>query len=478
MNHKKDTAAKDKLLKGFLKEPAERLTMQFSASHRFDRALFKQDIAVSLAHIKMLKSIGLLDDKEHEKLSNALLLTKDKIAKGKVEWRDELEDIHMHIESEITRQLGETGRKLHPGRSRNDQVATDIRLYLRDATDDLIDTIARLRQVLAERAEEYHAVLMPGFTHLQPAQPVTFGHHLMAWQEMLVRDQERLTDCRKRINQMPLGAAALAGTSFPVDRTLLAKELGFDAPMKNSLDAVSARDFAIEFAAATAICMQHLSRWSEELILWCSPQFGFVELPDHLCTGSSIMPQKKNPDLPELVRGKSGRVFGNLVALLTLMKGQPLAYNKDNQEDKEPLFDSVRTLKDCLKVWILLASGMCVNPARTEAALNLGHINATCLADYLTAKGMPFREAYAIAGKAVRQAIRKKKRLQELKPEQFRQLSELIEKDIYPQLDYANIVASYDLPGGSAPARVRQAARNTLLGLKKRATHRTPPNKT
>ena len=454
-----------KLLKGFLKQPASEFTSRFSASHQFDRTLFKQDIKVSHAQIKMLRSIGLLSAKEYKTLHTALNQVAKEIAAGQMNWQDELEDIHMHIEARITEKTGDTGRRIHIGRSRNDQIATDMRLYLREEIDHITYLMLELRHVLATRALEHHALLMPGFTHLQPAQPITFGHHLLAWHEMLTRDQARLADCRKRVNTLPLGAAALAGTSFPINRQFLADELGFDALLSNSLDAVSARDFITEFLAAAAICMQHLSRWSEELILWCTAQFGFVELPDHLCTGSSIMPQKKNPDLPELIRGKSARVFGNLTTLLTLMKGQPLAYNRDNQEDKEPLFDSVTTIKDCLKAWCLLAEGMQVNAQRMEMALQHGHMNATRLADYLTEKGLPFRKSYELAGQAVRLAMARGVNLQDLSPAQLQQISPLIKEDLF--LDYPRLVASYDLPGGSAPRRVKTAARTALRQIAK-----------
>ncbi len=450
----------NKLLSGLLQKQASNFTQSFTASHSFDKRLYEEDILVSRAHVKMLYSIGMLNQKEFRVLDKGLKETASYIAKGNMSWKDELEDIHMHIESHLTKKIGDTGKKLHLGRSRNDQIATDVRLYIRKGIDELALLMNELRKELATKALEEYATLMPGFTHLQPAQPVTCGHHLMAWHEMLLRDYERMQDCRKRVNMMPLGSAALAGTSFPIDRNMLAKELGFDEVMANSLDAVSSRDFIIEFIAAAAITMQHLSRWAEELIIWCTAQFGFVELADELCTGSSIMPQKKNPDLPELIRGKSGRVFGNLISILTIMKGQTLAYNKDNQEDKEALFDTMDTLKNCIIAWKLLIRGMTFNHQNMEKSLELGYVNATRLADYLTKKDIPFRTAYSMAGKlvALAQKHKYKRGLQDIPIAQMQLVSSVIEDDIYKLLDLTQIVASYNHFGGSAPNRVKKAA--------------------
>ena len=459
----------NKLLSGLLQKQANNFTQSFTASHSFDKKLYKEDILVSRAHVKMLYSIGMLNQKEFRVLDKGLKETASYIAKGKMSWKDELEDIHMHIESYLIKKIGDTGKKLHLGRSRNDQIATDIRLYIRKGIDELALLMNELRKELATKALEEYATLMPGFTHLQPAQPVTCGHHLMAWHEMLLRDYERMQDCRKRVNMMPLGSAALAGTSFPIDRNMLAKELGFDDVMANSLDAVSSRDFIIEFIAAAAITMQHLSRWAEELIIWCTAQFAFVELADELCTGSSIMPQKKNPDLPELIRGKSGRVFGNLISILTIMKGQTLAYNKDNQEDKEALFDTMDTLKNCIIAWKLLIRGMTFNHQNMEKSLELGYVNATRLADYLTKKDIPFRTAYSMAGKlvALAQKHKYKKGLQDIPIAQMQAVSSVIEDDIYELLDLKQIVASYNHFGGSAPNRVKKAANMAIRKAEK-----------
>lgn len=457
-----------KLLSGLLQKEANAFTQKFTASHRFDKELYKEDIAVSRAHIKMLYSIGMINKKEHNELSDGLKEVFELIAYNKMEWSDKLEDIHMHIESWLINKLGLIGKKLHLGRSRNDQVATDSRLYVRNSIDEICVIMLELMQDLAAKALEEHNTIMPGFTHLQPAQPITCGHHLMAWHNMLERDYDRMKDCCKRVNMMPLGAAALAGTSFPIDRAMLAKELGFAGIMNNSLDAVSSRDFIIEFIAAAAISMQHLSRWAEELIIWCSLQFGFVNLPDELCTGSSIMPQKKNPDIPELIRAKSGRVFGNLIAILTVMKGQTLAYNKDNQEDKETLFNTVHTLKNCLNAWRMLIDGISFNRQKMAKSLEIGYTNATRLADYLTQKKIPFRSSYELAGKLVAKANIKNKSLQKLTIEEMQEVSPLIEKDIYDLLNYRNILSSYNHIGGSAPNRVSKEAQQALNNAQKK----------
>jgi argininosuccinate lyase len=371
----------------------------------------------------------------------------------------------MNVETALTEAIGDAGKRLHTGRSRNDQVATDVRLWLRDEIDLIRIAIARLQAALLTLAEREADTVMPGFTHLQVAQPITFGHHMMAWFEMLERDRARLADCRGRVNVMPLGAAALAGTTYPIDRHLTARLLGFDHPAENSLDAVSDRDFAIEFTAAAAILMMHLSRFSEELILWASAQFAFVDLSDSFCTGSSIMPQKKNPDVPELVRGKSGRIFGHLMGLLTLMKGQPLAYNKDNQEDKEPLFDTVDNLKGCLKVYAEMMGQVTCRRERMRTAAAQGFSTATDLADYLVRKGIPFRDAHEIVGKAVALGVREGRDLAELTIDELRGFSERIEPDVYAVLTLEGSVAARDHLGGTAPAQVRAAIGRARLRL-------------
>ncbi len=457
-----------KLLNARLNKQANKFTQKFTASHRFDRRLYAEDLAVSTAHAKMLHKIGALTKGESTALINGLEKVKQRIQNGKLKWRDDLEDIHMHIEAQLISDLGEVGKKLHLGRSRNDQVATDLRLYLRKEIDEISKLMLDLCLELANKALVEHATLMPGFTHMQPAQPITCGHHMLAWYSMLLRDYGRLMDCRKRVNQMPLGSAALAGTSVKIDREITAKELEFDEIMDNSLDAVSSRDFIIEFNAVASIAMQHLSRWSEELIIWHTNQFSFVELDDQLCTGSSIMPQKKNPDLPELVRGKSGRVIGNLIAILVVMKGQALAYNKDNQEDKELLFDTVDSLKESLTAWILIVKGMEFKRDNMREALEFGYVNATRLADYLVDKGVPFRDAYKQTGMLVRKAEEKKIALGDLELEEMHKVSNKIDKDIYSILDYKNIIKSYDHLGGSAPNRVRKAATQAIKAIERK----------
>ena len=376
---------------------------------------------------------------------------------GTFEWLLDLEDVHLNIEKRLTDKIGDAGKRLHTGRSRNDQVATDVRLWLRAATDDVLISITNLQTSLLELAEQHIDTIMPGFTHLQVAQPVTFGHHLMAYFEMLKRDAERFADCRKRINRLPLGAAALAGTSYPIDREMVAKTLGFDAVCENSLDAVSDRDFAIEFTAAASVLMMHLSRFSEELILWSSPRFAFIDIADRFCTGSSIMPQKKNPDVPELVRGKTGRVYGHLVGLLTLMKGQPLAYNKDNQEDKEPLFDTADTLLITLEIYADMLRGITVNKANMRQAALEGFATATDLADYLVKKGMPFRDAHEVVALAVKDAVQKSCDLADLPLTELQKFSRMITDDVYQVLTLEGSIASRNHIGGTAPAQVKQA---------------------
>lgn len=452
---------------GRFSEPVAQLVQRYTASIGFDYRLAEYDIQGSLAHARMLAATGIIQPADLAAIEQGLAQIREEISKGEFEWQLEQEDVHLNIERRLTALTGDAGKKLHTARSRNDQVATDIRLYLRTAIDEIIDLIHTLQYVLLDLAEQQAATIMPGFTHLQVAQPVSFGHHLLAYHEMLQRDGQRLQDCRKRVNQLPLGAAALAGTSYPVDRAMVAHELGFDDICHNSLDAVSDRDFAIEFCACAALIMMHLSRLSEELILWMNPAFGFIRLADRFCTGSSIMPQKKNPDVPELVRGKTGRINGHLVALLTLMKSQPLAYNKDNQEDKEPLFDTVDTLKDTLTIYADMLAGLHVNPEAMRQAALRGYSTATDLADYLVKKGIPFRDAHEAVAQAVRFAESKACDLSELSLADLRQFSEVIEQDVFEVLTLEGSLQSRNHPGGTAPEQVREAicrARSQLPG--------------
>ncbi len=408
-----------------------------------------------------------ISEAERDAIVAGLEAIRGRIERGELVWSVALEDVHMNIESALTADIGEAGKKLHTARSRNDQVATDVRLWLRDEIGQIRGEILRLQQALLDLAEREADTIMPGFTHLQTAQPVTFGHHMMAWLEMLERDRERLADCNRRLNVMPLGAAALAGTSYPIDRHYTARLLGFERPAENSLDAVSDRDFAVEFTAAASILMMHLSRFSEELVLWSSAQFAFVELPDRFCTGSSIMPQKKNPDVPELVRGKTGRVFGHLMGLLTLMKGQPLAYNKDNQEDKEPLFDSVDQLKGCLRVFADMVPAIACKRDNMRGAARRGFATATDLADYLVRKGTAFRDAHERVGKAVAYCIERGIELSGLSLEELQRFSPVIERDVFAVLSLDGSVASRSHIGGTAPTQVRAAikrARQRLAG--------------
>lgn len=443
---------------GRFTESTDAFVAAFTASVDFDRRMYRQDIRGSIAHARMLARVGVLSEADCAAIVAGLEVIRGEIERGEFVWSTALEDVHMNIEARLTERIGDAGKRLHTGRSRNDQVATDIRLYLRDALDALLAELRRLLGGLAELAGREADTIMPGFTHLQVAQPVTFGHHLLAWFEMLKRDHQRLLDCRKRLNVMPLGAAALAGTSYPLDRQYTAQLLGFDAPCANSLDAVSDRDFAIEFTAASAILMTHLSRMSEELVLWSSAQFDFVELPDRFCTGSSIMPQKKNPDVPELVRGKTGRVNGHLVALLTLMKSQPLAYNKDNQEDKEPLFDTVDTVQGCLRAFADLVPALRPKRERMLESARRGFATATDLADYLVRKGLPFRDAHEVVGKAVRLGVETGRDLAEMTLAELRQFSPLLEDDVFTVLTLEGSVAARNGWGGTAPNRVREAA--------------------
>jgi len=469
MTNKNNENMKDhsdnKLWGGRFSESTDAFVEAFTASIQFDQRLYKHDIAGSKAHSQMLHKVGLLTEEEMQAIHQGLDDIQQEIEQGDMEWSIALEDIHMNIEAKLTDRIGLAGKKLHTGRSRNDQIATDIRLWLREQIDLISDEIKRLQTGLLDVAEREADTILPGFTHLQVAQPITFGHHMLAWYEMLVRDYERLQDCRKRVNIMPLGAAALAGTTYPIDRAYTAELLGFDRPANNSLDAVSDRDFAIEFTAAATLIMTHLSRFSEELVVWTSAQFNFINLPDRFCTGSSIMPQKKNPDVPELVRGKTGRVNGHLISLLTLMKSQPLAYNKDNQEDKEPLFDTVDTLLGCLRAYADMMPHVEVKAENMRKAAMQGFSTATDLADYLVGKDLPFRDAHEVVGKAVAYGVETSKDLSEMSLEELQQFSDTITQDVFDVLTLEGSVAARDHLGGTAPAQVRAritAARNSL----------------
>jgi argininosuccinate lyase len=441
---------------GRFQEQTDAFVAAFTASVGFDQRLALVDIEGSIAHARMLNHIGVLSDSELDSIIDGLARVRGEIEAGEFAWSEQLEDVHMNIEARLTQLIGDAGKKLHTGRSRNDQVATDIRLYLRAEIRHCLTQIRQFQQGLLDLAEQHAATIMPGFTHLQVAQPITFGHHLLAWFEMLDRDHGRLSDCTRRLNIMPLGSAALAGTSYPLDRAMTARLLGFDAPSRNSLDAVSDRDFAIEFCAAAALCMTHLSRMSEELVTWSSAQFNFITLPDRYCTGSSIMPQKKNPDVPELVRGKTGRVNGHLISLLTLMKAQPLAYNKDNQEDKEPLFDTLDTLQGSLRAFADMVPNMGVNAENMHQAARQGFATATDLADYLVKRGLPFRDAHEVVGQAVAFAIAQKRDLSECSLEELQQFDQRIEADVFDVLTLEGSVNARDIFGGTAPAQVNQ----------------------
>jgi argininosuccinate lyase len=455
MSNNKD---QNKLWGGRFTEATDAFVERFTASVDFDRRLFQQDIDGSVAHAKMLAKAGILTMDEQQQILDGLEAIRQDILDNKFEWSVALEDVHMNIESALTAKIGDIGKKLHTGRSRNDQVATDIRLYVRDEIDQIAELITKLQLALVEVAAAEAGTIMPGFTHLQTAQPVSFGHHMMAWYEMLDRDYGRLLDCRKRVNLSPLGAAALAGTTYPIDRNFTAKQLGFDAPTRNSLDSVSDRDFAIELASFASVLMMHLSRFSEELVLWTSAQFNFIDLPDRFCTGSSIMPQKKNPDVPELIRGKTGRVHGHMISLLTLMKSQPLAYNKDNQEDKEPLFDLIDTVKDCLYAYGEMMPAVVCRKEEMYAAAKKGYATATDLADYLVKKGMPFRDAHEVVGKSVAFGIEQSKDLAELTLEELKAFSDLIDEDVFQILTLEGSINARDHIGGTAPKQVLAAA--------------------
>ena len=432
----------------------------------FDQRMYLQDIAGSRAHARMLQKTGVLSESDCEAILRGLDTIVEEIESGRFDWSLAREDVHMNIEARLTELIGDAGKRLHTGRSRNDQVATDIRLYLRDQIRLIISRLLEFQRGLLELAEREADTIMPGFTHLQVAQPVTFGHHMMAWFEMLQRDVTRMQDCMVRMNVSPLGAAALAGTSYPVDRAFTAAELGFDMPAANSLDAVSDRDFAIEFCAAAAILMTHLSRMAEEMVMWSSAQFDFIELPDRYCTGSSIMPQKKNPDVPELVRGKTGRINGNLVSLLTLMKSQPLAYNKDNQEDKEPLFDTIDTVNGSLRAFADMVPALECKRDNMYAAARQGFSTATDLADYLVRKGLPFRDAHEVVGKAVAHGVATGTDLSEMDLDELRVFSDMIAEDVFSVLTLEGSVAARNHVGGTAPEQVRHAIAEARRRLK------------
>jgi argininosuccinate lyase len=465
---------------GRFSEPITERVKRYTASVQFDQRLALQDIAGSLAHASMLHSCGILTSGDLADIQRGMALIREEIAGGQFKWSIDLEDVHLNIEARLTALVGDAGKRLHTGRSRNDQVATDLRLWLRERIDEIRHWLVRLQTALVDLAEQHANTVMPGFTHLQVAQPVTFGHHLMAYVEQLRRDAERMHDCRARVNRLPLGAAALAGTPYPIDRELVAKLLGFEEICENSLDAVSDRDFAIEFCAGAALIMTHISRFSEELVLWSSPAFGFIELADRFCTGSSIMPQKKNPDVPELARGKTGRVTGSLVSLLMLMKGQPLAYNKDNQEDKEPLFDAADTVIDTLAIFAELVPGISVHAARMREAATRGYSTATDLADYLVRLGLPFREAHEAVALAVRAAIDSDRDLTALKLNEIKQfapkVAPLISEDVFAVLALEGSVRSRQHLGGTAPTQVRAAISKARLRLSE-SPHQTLQNR-
>ena len=451
---------------GRFNEPVTELVKRFTASIGFDQKLGLYDIEGSVAHAEMLAAQKIITQKDLKAIQSGLQSIQKEILAGTFKWSLDLEDVHLNIEKRLTDKIGEAGKKLHTGRSRNDQVATDLRLWLRETIDQTIQKIKTLQLSVVQLADKHQKTIMPGFTHLQVAQPVTFGHHLMAYYEMLQRDLTRFEDARKRMNQLPLGAAALAGTSYPIDRNRVAKKLKFDGVCENSLDAVSDRDFAIEFTFAASLLMTHLSRFSEELIMWSSPMFGFVEIADGFCTGSSIMPQKKNPDVPELVRGKTGRVTGHLMSLLMLMKAQPLAYNKDNQEDKEPLFDTANTILDVLTIYADMLKSVSVNEKNMKEAALKGYATATDLADYLVIKGVAFRDAHEIVAKAVNTAIKKKCDLSELKIDELKKFSKMISSDVYSHLTLEGSIKSRNHTGGTSFEQVKKSIEKAKKRLK------------
>ncbi|WP_269629551.1 argininosuccinate lyase [Pelomonas sp. BJYL3] len=454
-------ANKSQAWSALFSEPMSELVKRYTASVFFDKRLWKADIEGSLAHAEMLAAQGILAAEDHAAIQRGMAQIREEIEAGRFEWKLDLEDVHLNIEARLTEIVGLAGKRLHTGRSRNDQVATDVRLWLRGEIDEIAQLLTALQLALVDVAEQNAETILPGFTHLQVAQPVAFGHHLLAYVEMFARDAERMADVRRRVNRLPLGAAALAGTSYPLDRERVARTLGMEAVCQNSLDAVSDRDFAIEFSAAAALVMVHVSRLSEELILWMSQSFGFIDLADRFCTGSSIMPQKKNPDVPELARGKSGRVVGHLMGLITLMKGQPLAYNKDNQEDKEPLFDTVDTLKDTLRIFAEMAAGITVKPEAMERAAMRGYATATDLADYLVKKGLPFRDAHEVVAHAVKTAIAEGRDLSALSLDALKAFDARIEADVFDVLSLRGSLNARNILGGTAPDQVRaQVARH------------------
>jgi argininosuccinate lyase len=437
-------------------EPMSELVQRYTASVAFDRRLAAADIAGSLAHAEMLAAQGVISSEDHAAIVRGMAQIRSDVEAGRFEWKLELEDVHLNIEARLTQLVGDAGKRLHTGRSRNDQVATDVRLWLRGEIDQLGPLLADMQRALVSAAEPHAETILPGYTHLQVAQPVSFAHHLLAYVEMFARDAERLADVRKRVNRLPLGAAALAGTSYPLDRERVAKTLGFDAVCANSLDAVSDRDFALEFTAWASITMMHVSRLAEEIVLWMSQNFGFIDLADRYCTGSSIMPQKRNPDVAELARGKTGRVYGHLMGLLTLMKGQPLTYNKDNQEDKEPLFDTVDTLAATLRIMAEMVAGIVVKPEAMERAAKRGYATATDLADYLVKKGLPFRDAHEVVAHAVKVAISRNVDLADLPLDTLKTFSAAIEDDVYAELTLRGSLDARRVQGGTAPERVRE----------------------
>jgi argininosuccinate lyase len=447
----------DNTWSGRFSEPVSELVKRYTGSVFFDRRMAMQDMRGSLAHARMLARQGIIAAGDLAAIETGMEKIRGEIERGEFRWNLDDEDVHLNIEKRLTALVGDAGKRLHTGRSRNDQVATDIRLWLRDAIDEISHLLRNLQTALLDVAERHTETALPGFTHLQVAQPVTFGHHLLAYVEMLERDHSRLAGARRRMNHLPLGAAALAGTTFPIDREFVARELGFDGVCENSLDAVSDRDFAIEFCADASLIMMHISRLSEELVLWMSPRIGFIDLADRFCTGSSIMPQKKNPDVPELARGKTGRVYGHLMGLLTLMKGQPLAYNKDNQEDKEPLFDTADTVIDTLRIFADMVPGIVVRPEAMAAALKQGYATATDLADYLVKKGLPFRDAHEAVARAVRAAESKGCDLADIPLTELKLFSPLIADDVFAVLTVAGSLAARNHIGGTAPAQVRAA---------------------
>ena len=448
-------ANKSQAWSALFSEPMSELVQRYTASVPFDQRLAAADIAGSLAHAEMLAAQGVISQQDAADIRRGLSQIKADIDAGRFEWKLELEDVHLNIEARLTALVGDAGKRLHTGRSRNDQVATDVRLWLRGEIDALSPLLAQMQRSLVSVAERHTETILPGFTHLQVAQPVSFAHHLLAYVEMFSRDAERLADVRKRVNRLPLGAAALAGTSYPLDRERVARTLGFDGLCMNSLDAVSDRDFAIEFCSWAAITMMHVSRLAEEIVLWMTQNYGFIDLADRYCTGSSIMPQKRNPDVAELARGKTGRVYGHLMSLLTLMKGQPLAYNKDNQEDKEPLFDTVDTVRDTLRILAEMAGGIRVNTEAMEQAALKGHATATDLADYLVKKGLPFRDAHEVVAHAVKVCLQQGADLSELPLATLQQFDPRIGEDVREVLSLRGSLQSRNVLGGTAPAQVR-----------------------